>query len=1187
MKLHKAIVLSAWWVALIWWVLFAAKNLQTDLDNAVQTIWSVTISTWWNSATLSWDSAWNLNIRTNNFIIKNGSISNSSWSSIFWWTGNQISNSKNSTIVAWENNQISSTTNSFIWGGSGNKITAWENNAIPWWNSNTINGSHSVIVWNSNSLSWAHNAIVWQNNEIQWWAYSVVMWSGGTLSTSNSFLWSSGNKAVNLNQNDVFAVMWKMAVNTWNLKWNAWLHIWAPLIVSTWENTNIACNSNLKWSLKLVKKYDSNDNSSFKNQMCLCSCNGSGWTSVENSKFCEKPCTAETHYVEEPDNGWCGDVDKVSFSITGWVTNKDNACSENYKLIEDSFLLSGQREDNMAKLWWACQNEYGKTVSCSKTFEYKCVKNSSYTKFTSIIPANAQWNNNVLPNSQKPVEHSSTKSDICSFSCDKWYSWVDDGWYDCFKQCDWHNNTKKNHNEEVNVYNTAEPICYNDCNKAKVTLICKNGQWKDKGNNNDVDYKSYSQTCKTQKWYEVYTYSYPRSDYISQGLTKWACNLTKYTTIAEWKRWIVWYQPSIVNGSLEAYCYQYYKNYQNDMECDSNRGEEYLYVCNNSYHWDTEEENCVKNQCDPLNRHSSTSNITYSTGSINVGSSVPLEKQWNEITCHANFHCNDNPKSMTWNWSLGQETCFCNATTDLPSGVKVDENTVVNYTKDGRECTQKYKCTTNWWEKDGDENCPPIPPVKLCQWTESSPWTWNSDESWACTWGAEAELLNSNPIWKRNFQYPCTKSNGGFEICYWECPNTDQIWNGSECVDTGWKCTNIPSNATLITGSNTGLTWDTPSTLFNSVQDARNIKCAYVCNSCYKRSGNQCEPDTSNQCNPKCGTGNSVNDYNSTKYGNLCVGTDLTTPSAAWWWPTAVDDDEAKYTWACSGVGQCTGTCLGGEVWDNNLKICHNPIPDTKKCSINIWECINEKRETTNVDSIDKNSYTTWTCWLQTCAKCKNGYEYQTWGNILKAYWMDNTEPEEEWGYCTTGSITCQSGPITHNGRTYILPKGEEWSTTWGIAWTWNKSNIKECYANFKCESWIWKPTAESCVSCPTNSVTWWASLPTFCGSDSELVGRSFWGTAWEIDFNYKCKSKNNYDLQMTCKWKCDATNNYHLINNNPIVNGTNSTLHNMACAKWPWQDPENYECHYCATRWFPYCFPIDFSSSCNEASYH
>ncbi len=116
------------------------------------------------------------------------------------------------------------------------------------------------------------------------------------------------------------------------------------------------------------------------------------------------------------------------FTINGGVSHTGNACSGDYKLIEDSFLLSGQREDNMAKLWWACQDDYGKTVSCSKTFDYKCVKNNGYKPFTNqaeddLIPQHAKWNNNVLPNTGMQVSYSGDKRVVCSFSCEDGYSW--------------------------------------------------------------------------------------------------------------------------------------------------------------------------------------------------------------------------------------------------------------------------------------------------------------------------------------------------------------------------------------------------------------------------------------------------------------------------------------------------------------------------------------------------------------------------------------------------------------------------------------------------------------------------------------------------------------------------------------------------------------------------------------------
>lgn len=340
-------------ILLIGWITLAADNIiKWDPNNLIQHIWKIiftekdnsiqnnkpTITTYKNGVSLIktdnfiLTSSWNSNeIKSwyNNSILwgQNNNISserwkNAIWNTIIWWSGNRIHNSKGSTIWWWKENYIdNSTWSTIIWWQNNN--IKWRYSSIIWWQWNTIKGSNSIIAWEWNTITWDNSVIIWRN------------WN---INKKNSFLRSDGENA-NVTYSDVFAVLWQnwMIINSDTAKELAQLTIWWSIIIKESANDqNITCNNNSEWTIKLIKKSES--------QKCFCHCKWWEWNSVLWEWQCESICR----------NG-------NNASIEARCGNVSNTCENNSR-----FVIGSTYVDQKSVIHRSCQWIDWSAILCSK-----------------------------------------------------------------------------------------------------------------------------------------------------------------------------------------------------------------------------------------------------------------------------------------------------------------------------------------------------------------------------------------------------------------------------------------------------------------------------------------------------------------------------------------------------------------------------------------------------------------------------------------------------------------------------------------------------------------------------------------------------------------------------------------------------------------------------------------------------
>ena len=372
------------------WLMFVSatddKNLFMDVNNAIQHIPEIKIVSTGNSnnttATIKKVGDNLVWIDTDNFILwqtwdnKNTISKNSKYSSILWWIKNKIQWNYNviiwgswnnineqqyNTIVWWENNTID----------SNNK---WYN-TIAWWKNNKIENSSyaSVIVWGHDNTihQGKYSVVMWNNSSVKW-TNSVALWSWAKINASNSFLWTDGENNEMLKKDDVFVVMarnWAV-INSDKAHTFAKLTLWWPLILSSSESqTGIVCEW---WQWWWIIKIEKSDN----NQLCLCSCDGSGW----NSMFYKGRCLSVCNQSLEPPK--CGStVDRECTSkwiIYSW------SC-ENWLIIEWTWSYFVDKNNIVHR---SCQTNDGQVQSCSGSVNTQekisdciiCPEGSTYNK---------------------------------------------------------------------------------------------------------------------------------------------------------------------------------------------------------------------------------------------------------------------------------------------------------------------------------------------------------------------------------------------------------------------------------------------------------------------------------------------------------------------------------------------------------------------------------------------------------------------------------------------------------------------------------------------------------------------------------------------------------------------------------------------------------------------------------------
>ena len=207
-----------------------------------------------------------------------------------------------------------------------------------------------------------------------------------------------------------------------------------------------------------------------------------------------------------------------------------------------------------------------------------------------------------------------------------------------------------------------------------------------------------------------------------------------------------------------------------------------------------------------------------------------------------------NPTTYSCSWT------FTNAFLITWSDTQLTENTISKLYDDiesawNNKCA--YACNTNYHANSTHQTCEPNTQQANCTWyIANSQWI-NSHFTQTRSWDSRYPASKENTYtWNNNIEcsFICESNyERKNDKCEW---SSNPWWNpggwDNPSNPTTYSCSWTFTNAFLITWSDSQLTQNTISKLYDDVESAWNNKCAYVCNNHYHANSRHqaCEPDT-------------------------------------------------------------------------------------------------------------------------------------------------------------------------------------------------------------------------------------------------------------------------------------------------------------------------------------------------------
>ena len=403
MKISKTAVLALGWIFLTaglgLMVVNAAatdqyKDLLLDLNNAVQHFDTVRfinqaqdskvdlkrVGSTSPSDPLLGITAVNNLIITESWSNENQIWSNVSNSSILWWKWNKITwwGMWRNVILWWGWNTVNAGWRDIILWWSWNEISNTRYWAILWWEWNKIwNTTYSTIIWNKNEVKGNNSIAVWKSNKVNG-SNSAVLWVSWVVNGSNSFLWT--DKSFTVTNADVFVVNWENGMVIGGNKAHSLtkLTISGSLFIGM-QSTN--CNADHKWAIKIM------DNPRTTGK-CFCSCNGSGWNSLNGKGSCIDVCAGTNNNMIPV----CG----TSTTCPGLDTSYQWSC-EVWQLVQWEW---AHFIDKNNVLHWQCMTDNGAIRPCQGSVPSWCPSSHETASCWGIPDTCSVWV--LVPNENDP-----------------------------------------------------------------------------------------------------------------------------------------------------------------------------------------------------------------------------------------------------------------------------------------------------------------------------------------------------------------------------------------------------------------------------------------------------------------------------------------------------------------------------------------------------------------------------------------------------------------------------------------------------------------------------------------------------------------------------------------------------------------------------------------------------------------
>lgn len=1173
MKFSRVSVLTLSTLIILWGVIFAAdgKQIKLDLTHAVQHISQIKLMSKNNEDTntlITDDNGWNImisNSSTTNFIIQNNggntTIEGSSESTIIGWSGNSIQSTRGSSIIAGSENKLQNADYSIIWGGNKNEIKNFtQYSAILWWNNNEISsGSNSTILW------WKRNSIQW-NNSIIWWTQNRVIWDSsvaiGSMNTvvwNNSFLWSY--EWTELTSNDVFAVIsdrWMVINSTWANKY-AQLTIWWSLVIASWANEVICGNGNGAGIIKLVEKYNGDESNT---QKCLCNCNGLEWNSINWEWICVAACKWEAN--QSPKCWNTLSVENKTFS---------GSCAE-WEVIDASYYVDWDI------VYWACQTKDWSIEICPYSLGCSGLE---------LLPDNAHRNNVLLPSSPEQTYHySNDKSEICSFSCNKWYTW---NWTKCLWICNSDENKcyiwnykpgSKTRTQSYTYTCSPEGIPEETCN-----WLCS--EW-------DVwDWTScvtpLSDICDHENAYHCLQWNLINTWATTTQYT-WKCqtwslsegvNCTKdrftWTIDICWfnHEWMIWYWLTWWKTALSGDISNIYTNYNygskqyftipagstyssqrnsngksnisiDNIETNPILIDEILYTVN--IKWCTFDDLCDKNWDTPGNCLNGA-----------TASSMNVEKINNQ-SAKFTWTCAwwGNVESCSRMWSI-QQSCpsqptvwasSCNPDTDWSSCILVSDGlNLNNFYLNNRILTpsnyglQKIHCTSAWWKI----TCTLESWILgSAQWFKCSNWytlVWCDCVANANLCDLENHTCNGYTptnydwaTWKNWFSYKCNS-----ETCHANC-KANEYWAGidSGCVTKPPMCNNSSVYGCLVwsmTEHDQNDRWYTRTCSIWDISD----NCT-KCNDGYVSNWTECVPNwcnrTTDTCNNYVSLGKWTSETVSCKKNNEYCTVQVSCDSN---W------NYSESTPTCNSICNNTtnpGSCNSGTVtresgyerkstysykcsYNSDIYNCSATCPSGQYRSGSSHKCVTKP----TMCGTTPNSCKLWNVQVLTPWDNESKWKCSTW-DITETCKVCDECYEEIDGKCTLKQTTqCQPSNNCHLPWGWTLQHG----TSTGAS---TKEDLKCESTNTKCADYQWN------LRCDNWTLYWKLNSETSETKYSNQVELYPAGSC-----NLKDNINDTFTLDSCPEWKACDVFTWYLANNSQDKCTQDIKYKEWWCAEW------------------------------------